>query len=91
MPEPPPGRARRRLLIHLALAIVTVASVGPTLGRGLMLYDLGELLWMAVFVDDAVEEPERSLEAAAPDVHRHLLDHHRQVGTAGRAALMRRR
>ena len=43
-PEPAP---RRRLLIHLALAAATAACTTPTLGHGLMLYDLGELLWMS--------------------------------------------
>ena len=46
---------------------------------------------LAVFIDDSVEGPERRLEVAAPPVHEHLLDRYREVATAGRASLMRRR
>ena len=50
MPDsnPPDARrpGRRRLIGHAILAALTVLSVAPTLGRGLMLYDLGELLWL---------------------------------------------
>jgi hypothetical protein len=46
---------------------------------------------LAVFIDDTVEGPERRLDVAAPAVHGYLMSHYRQVGTAGRARLMRRR
>ncbi len=37
----------RRLVVHLVLAATTVAVFAPVLGRGLMLYDLGELVFYA--------------------------------------------
>jgi hypothetical protein len=43
---------RGRLLVHAVLAALTLAFIAPTLGRGLMLYDLGEL-W---FFTDALRD-----------------------------------